>query len=157
MAINKPFQASRDLIYGVRVDRATAALPASTDEALFTITGGRILLTSIIGEVTTVIQTQACATKLKFNPTATGADTDLCASGTSITADAVGTLYSITGDFSDDLKDNLLCLESDSLLEVPIMLSEGAIELETAATNTGSVSWSVTYIPYDDNARVTAA
>ena len=55
------------------VVRATATLPQTTAEALYTITGGRILLVSIIGEVTTVIQTQANNTKLTFNPTATGA------------------------------------------------------------------------------------
>jgi len=156
MAVLNELNAFRQVILGERVDRATATLPASTDGALFTITGGRVMVTSIIGEVTTVIQTQANNTKLKFNPTATGADTDLCAA-LDITADAVGTLYSITGDFSDAMKDGLLCLETDAQLERPIVLSEGAIELDCAATNTGSVSWQVTYIPLDDGATIVAA
>jgi len=146
----------RQAILGQRVDRATDTLPATTDEALFSITGGRVMITSIIGEVTTVIQTQANDTKLKFNPTATGADTDLCAA-LDITADAVGTLYSITGDFSDAMKDGLLCLETDAVLERGIILSEGDIELDCAATNTGSVAWSLTYVPIDDGAAVAAA
>lgn len=156
MAVLNELQAYRKAVLGERVDRATAALPATTDDALFTITGGRVFVTSIIGEVTTVIQTQANNTKLKFNPSATGADVDICAV-LNISADAVGTLYSITGDFSDAMLDGLLCLETDSLLEKPILLSEGAIELDCAATNTGSVSWTITYVPLDDGASVAAS
>jgi hypothetical protein len=146
----------RALLQGVIVYRATAALPATTDAALFTISGGDVLITGIYGEVTTVIQTQTNATKLKFNPDATGADVDICAT-LDITADAVGTRYSITGDFSDALKDGLNCLETDALLERPIVLSEGAIEIDCAATNTGSVAWKVTYIPLDNGASIAAA
>jgi hypothetical protein len=156
MSVLNNLSAFRESIFGVRVDRNTDTLPASTDEALFTVVGGRVFVTSIIGKVTTVIQTQANATKLKFNPTATGADVDLCAT-LDITADAVGTLYSITGDFSDAMKDGLLCLETDSLLEKPIILSEGAIEIDCGATNSGSVAWSVTYFPLDNGAYIEAA
>lgn len=151
-----PLESMRQLILGERVDRATDTLPESTDEALFTIAGGRVMITSIIGEVTTVIQTQANNTKLKFNPSATGADVDLCAV-LDITAAAVGTLFGITGDFSDAMVAQVLCLETDSLLERPIVLSEGAIEIDCAATNTGSVSWTLTYIPIDDGAYIVAA
>lgn len=156
MAVYNEGQTFRSVVLGERVDRATATLPQTTDGALFKITGGRILLTSIIGEVTTIIQNQANNTKIKFNPTATGADTDLCAV-LDIAADAVGTLYSITGDFSDALKDGLLCLETDAVLERGIILSEGAIELDCAASNTGSVSWTITYVAIDDGAAVAAA
>ena len=156
MSILIPAEAMIGPIAGKRVDKATAALPATTDGDLFNITGGRVVLTSIIGEVTTAIQTQANNTKLKFNPDATGADVDLC-TVLSISGDAVGTLYSITGDFSDALKEGLNCLEADALLERPIILSKGAIELDCAATNTGSVAWTVTYYALDDGASIEAA
>lgn len=156
MSILIPASAYTGDMLGARVDRATDTLPATTDEALFTIAGGRVMVTSIVGEVTTVIQTQANNTKLKFNPDATGADTDLCAA-LDISADAVGTLYSITGDFSDAMKEGVLCLETDAQLERPIILSEGAIEIDCAATNTGSVKWTVYYVPLDDGATLVAA
>ena len=41
---------------GIQVNRATAALPQSTAAAIFTIATGRVLVTSLIGEVTTIIQ-----------------------------------------------------------------------------------------------------
>jgi hypothetical protein len=146
---------ARELTRGITVDRATDTLPATTDEALFRITGGRILLVDLVGEVTTVIQTQANNTKLKFNPTATGADVDLCAV-LDITADAVGTLYSLTGTVGDAMTSRLLCLSAADLLARPIVLSEGDIELDCAATNTGSVAWSAVYVPLDSGAELAA-
>lgn len=144
----------RAITQGIIVERATAALPQTTDEALFTISGGRILLLGLVGEVTTVIQTQANNTKLKSNPTATGADQDLCAV-LDITADAVGELYTISGTVGDALRSDLLV--GNPILTNALILSEGDIELDCAASNTGSVSWSIIYVPWDDGAAVAAA
>lgn len=141
---------------GFRVERATAALPQTTGASIFTITGGRVRITSIIGEVTTVIQTQANNTKLVFNPDDTGASQDLCAV-LDITADAVGTMYSITGTPATAMQDALNFLSSNKVLAAPLVLKAGAIELNCAASNTGSVKWTVTYQPLDDGAAVVAA
>lgn len=146
---------SRELTTGIRVDRATDTLPQTADEALFTITGGRVMIVGLIGEVTTVIQTQANNTKLKFNPTATGGDQDLCAV-LDITADAVGTLYSITGTPATAMSSSLLFMPPNLGLAGPLVLSEGDIELDCAASNTGSVSWSLIYVPWDEGAEVAA-
>ena len=140
---------------GFRVDRATADLPQTTDEALFTITGGRIALTLIVGEVTTVVQTQSNNTKLVLNPTATGADQDLCAV-LNISADAVGELYTISGTVGDALRSDLLIGRGLTGSQIMI-LSEGDIELNCAASNTGQVSWSMWYLPLDLGATVSAA
>lgn len=156
MGVHVPSSVYLGQVLGTQVDRATDTLPQTTDEALFTITGGRVAILGIVGEVTTVIQTQANNTKLKFNPTATGADTDLCAV-LDITADAVGTLYSITGTPATALQDGLLLITSNKFLAAPLILSEGDIELDCAASNTGSVAWTLWYVPLDDGAVVTAA
>lgn len=140
-------------LFGQKVSKATATLPQTTDGALFTITGGRILLLLIVGEVTVVIQTQANSTKLKLNPSATGADQDLCA-GLDITADAVGELYTISGTVGDALRSDLLIGLG---MAEPLILSEGSIELDCAASNTGSVAWDLYYIPLDDGATVVSA
>ena len=144
----------RAITQGILVTKATAALPQSTDGALFTIATGRILLLGLVGEVTTVIQTQANNTKLKLNPTATGADQDLCAV-LNITADAVGELYTISGTVGDALRSDLLI--GTPLLTNPLVLSEGDIELDCAASNTGSVAWDIVYVPFDDGATVVSA
>lgn len=141
---------------GQKVDRATAALPQSTASALFTISGGRVLVTSIIGEVTTLIQTQADATKLTFDPTDAGATQDLCAT-LDITADAVGTMYSITGTPTATLQDALNFLPSNKVLAQPLILKPGSVLLDCAASNTGSVKWTLAYWPIDTGATVVAA
>lgn len=138
---------------GIVVNRETATLPQTTDGALFTITGGRIELLGIVGEVTTVIQTQANNTKIKFNPDGAGADTDLCAV-LDISADAVGTYYGITGTVSDAMIEGI---QRVNAMTTPQVLSAGAIELDCAASNTGSVKWQVRYRPIDEGAVVTAA
>jgi hypothetical protein len=145
--------AFRKALFGLRVSRATAALPQTTQSALFTVTGGRILLTSIVGQVTTVIQTQANATKLVSNPT-TGTDVDLCAT-LDITADQVGCLYGITGTLATAMvgaNAGATVVQTNALV-IPV----GTIDLSCAASNTGSVSWTLTYVPLDDGASVSAA
>lgn len=142
---------------GFRVDRAAATLPQGTDEALFSVSGGRVLITQVVGEVTVVIG-GANATKLKFNPTETGSDIDLCGA-LDIDSDAVGSLYSISGDFSDALLGALVwAIETDAMMEKRgIVLSEGDIELDCAGSVTGEISWTIWYVPLDDGAVVTAA
>lgn len=140
-------------IYGTKVERATAALPQTSTSTLFTVSGGRILVTGIWGEVTTVIQTQADNTKLTFDPTDAGATQDLCAV-LDITADAVGTIYSITGTPATAMQDALNFLPPSKGLANPILLKPGAILLDCAASNSGSVKWSITYIAVDTGASV---
>ena len=135
-----------------RVVRDTATLPATTQEALFTVSG-RIKVVSIIGEVTTVIQTQANDTKLIANPTV-GADVDMCAVN-DISADAVGTLYHITGTLADAM---VATTSGVGVYQAaPLIVTAGTIDLDCAATNTGSVKWTLTYEKIDANSNVVAA
>jgi hypothetical protein len=137
---------------GQRVNRAAAALPATTQSPLFTIAGGRILLTYIVGEVTTAIQNQANNTQLVYNH-ATASDVDLCAD-LNIANDAVGEQYSITGTFADAMVSGFAL--AATIMANPILLQEGTIDLDCAATNTGAVAWTLFYLPLDDGAVVTA-
>lgn len=140
----------RNIAFGITVDKATAALPQTTTATLFTVTGGRIVLTSIVGEVTTVIQTQANNTKLVATPT-TGTAVDICAV-LDISADEVGCLYGITGIFGDAMVGT-----NAGATVAPqrgIVIPVGTIKLSCAASNTGSVKWRMSYIPYDEGATV---
>jgi hypothetical protein len=143
----------RQTSLGILVNRATATLPTSTAAAIFNVTGGRVLITSIVGEVTTAIQNQACNTKLTANPT-TGTSVDMCAV-LNIAADEVGCLYGITGVPADALIGT-----NAGLTRVPdhgLVVNTGSIDLDCSATNTGSVKWSLTYVPIDNGAAVAAA
>lgn len=136
----------------VQVDRLTDDLPATAAEALFNVHGGRVLVLKLIGEVTTIIQTQACNTKVTINPT-TGTSGDV-ASNLDISADEVGTHYIVEGDGTALVGVN--AGSGWSAVANPWIAPIGTIDLETAATNTGKVKWTILYIPIDDGAYVTA-
>ena len=137
------------------LEKATAALPQTTSGGLFRITGGKIRLLSIVGEVTTVIQTQANATKLTFDPAGTGSSIDLCAT-LDITADAVGTLYSITGTLATAMKSTSVWLiaPADDIAGRGMVLAPGDILLDCAASSTGNVKWTINYELVDRGGNV---
>ena len=129
-----------------------ATLPQSADGALFTITG-KVIIHQIVGEVTTVIQTQTNNTLLKINPTV-GADVDLC-SVLSITAKAVGSLFTITGTFANAMINTVSGAVPTQAS--PVLLTAGSLELECAASNTGAVKWTCVWEPVDPGSQVIAA
>lgn len=132
--------------------RASATLPATTATPYFTVTG-KIRLLDIVGEVTTVIQTQANNAKLIANPTV-GADVDLCAV-LDITAKAVGTLFSITGTLANAM---VATTSGAGVAQAsPLIVTAGTIDLSCSATNTGATKWLVRYQPLDVGARVFSA
>lgn len=138
---------------GLRVDRATADLPQTATGGLFTVVGGRVAITAILGEVTTAIQNQACNTKLISTPSA-GTAVDLCAV-TSIANKEVGSKLSITGLASDALV--VGNAGAAAMQTRPVAVGPGVIGLNTAANNTGKLKWSIFYLPIDDGAYVEAA
>lgn len=144
----------RTMALGIAVSRATAALPATALGAIFTVTGGRILIRSLIGEVTTAIQAQACTVKVTSTPT-TGTAVDLCAVSASIsglevggklTLPAAAATAMVVGNAGGVIGDQAKWI-------VPI----GSIGITTSATNTGSVKWDLIYVPIDSGAQVVAA
>lgn len=138
---------------GLKVDRATATLPQTAAAAIFNVVGGRVCITEIIGEVTTAIQNQANNTKLTANPD-NGTSVDMCAV-LSIANDEVGTLYGITGTVGDAMIGvNAGCVPEQAK---GIIVNTGTIDIDCAASNTGSVKWTVLYYPIDDGAYITAA
>jgi len=143
-------QAHTALRVGFQVDRASATLPATTATPYFTVAGGRVLA-YFLGEVTTVVETQACNAKLIHNPTV-GTDMDLCAV-LNISADEAGTLYTITGTPGDAM----LGGGQAGRLGAGVVLKPGTVDFSTAATNTGATKWTCFYIPLDDGASVAAA
>ncbi len=135
---------------GYRVDRPAETMPQGADASLFTITGGRVLMLLILGEVT-VLLGGANASLLKLNPTATGADQDLCAA-LDIDSDAVGTQYTISGTVGDAMRDDLLI--GLGMAFQGMILSEGEIELECAGSVAGEIQWSIWYVPLDRGAKI---
>ena len=136
---------------GLELNRVTTALPAGTYGALFNIKGGRVVVTSMIGEVTLVIQTQGCNLKITSTPTtgtAVDVTTDLAISG-----DAEGSLYGMGVYVAATIGGAGAAGITSTANVIPV----GDLGITTSATNTGSIQWSVTYIPLDDNAYMEVA
>lgn len=138
--------------FGSKVSRATSNLPQTAQSALFNVLGGRVLVTGIVGTVTTAVQNQANNTKIVANPT-TGGDVDMCTT-LSIANKGVGTLFGIQAYGSA-----MIGAEAGAvpLPTSPIVVAVGTIDLNCAASNTGQVRWDIWYIPLDTGAYITAA
>jgi len=151
MSVYTPPSVYNLLRYGERVDRAAANLPQTAAAAIFNITGGRVAITKIVGEVTTIMQAAANNIKLIANPTV-GGSVDICAVVEG-NGKVVGSLVGITGEPTDPLIINASIPGQVS----DVVLSVGALELSTSASRTGAIKWSVWYVALDDGAKVVAA
>jgi len=135
------------------VERSAAVIPATTQTPYFTIIG-RVLITQIVGEVTTVMDGTVNSLKLIVNPTV-GADVNLC-TATVITSDALGTVYNITG----TLADAFVATTSGAVISQAsaVLVTAGTIDLDATATDTtGATKWTVHYIPIDAGSKVVVA
>jgi len=148
-------RAIAETVMGIRVDRAAGDCQAVANVPIFNITGGRVLVTQLLGEVTVAIAAGANNFKLQSNPTATGTTTDLCAA-LDIDADPIGTLYSLGGAPATAL----LRGENGNVQGMSVtgvVVPAGAIECNSAGNVAGEIKWSCFYVPLDDGAYVTAA
>jgi hypothetical protein len=144
---------AQQMRFGIKVEKNAVNLPASTSLALFTVSDGRVALIALQAKVTTVIQSQACAAKFRFDPTI-GLVGDLSATA-DLNAAAVGTNLSLLGGPATTAA--VLSTAFSAALANPIILDEGQILLNTAATNTGQMEYSAWYIPLDDGAVLSVA
>lgn len=137
----------RAIALGIRVQKSTGTLAATT-VPLFTIAGGLVLVTSLVGRVTTAI-TVANSYKLQQNPTI-GTTTDLC------TAADIGTTDTIVGEILIPNVGVALAKGTGTSQVQRIVLDSGQIESVSAGTD-GAILWALTYIPLEDGASVVAA
>lgn len=133
---------------------AAKTVPQNATTTIFTVSGGRVLVTSMTGKVTTVIGGTTPALKLIATPTV-GTLNDMCAALT-ITASEVGTMVSLPGATSSAL--NGVISKSGSV-SIPgrQVVSAGTIGMNVSAADaTGAIQWTLTYVPLDLGAAVVA-
>jgi hypothetical protein len=137
---------------GIQVNRAISAhLAASTP--YFTISGGEVLMTGIIGTITTA-PGGACNATLVFNPT-TGTTSNLCGL-LALAACTSGDIVTISGLASAAmLASHVPCAPMFSATQKGVILGIGDIEL-LLSTNVGQSKWVMWYIPLTAGASVTA-
>ncbi len=142
--------AYRKLLTGEGVVSKSTGTLAATTVPLFTIAGGLVMVTSIVGLVTTSI-TVANSYKLQINPT-TGDTSDLVAATDIGTTDTLaGTVISFDGAPASSI------VKGAGTLHRPLILPIGQIEHVSAGTD-GVITWYVTWVPYSsDSATLVAA
>jgi hypothetical protein len=138
-------------LLGTRVDRTTSNLAQTGNLTLFTVATGRVVITAIVGEVTTAIQAQANAVKLTSVSTTGSIATDLCAT-VDVNGAAVGNLFGIAGGSS-------VAAVLGSAVPQPneTVMQPGVIRMTAAASNTGQMKWTVFYYPLDAGATLVAS
>lgn len=146
-----PYQAKFHMLLGNRANKASATLPATTNQTIFTITGGRVLVALLYGEVTTIIQAQANNLKVTSAPT-TGTAVDL-ASNLDVNAKEAGTLLLVEGDGTALVGANAGAALSGIGIS-PMIIPIGVIRITTSATNTGATKWQCWWTPLDDGAQL---
>lgn len=137
---------------GPVVERVTAVPVTGT---LYTVAGGRIIVTSIVGQVTIVMNAVATVVRLIATPTL-GTARNMC-EDVDIQGFAEGDLVGITGVPGDDL----IPAAGTSSGSIPaqtlgVVVKPGTIRMNLGAGGTtGSIRWTLHYIPLDNTATVT--
>ena len=150
MSVTEDGMALRKLMLGLKVDRDTAAM--TTGLELFTVSEGNCLVTLMIGEVTTDIENTSVDFTIVADPT-TGTSTNIAAL-LAVDDDEAGTLYTVNGVAATALQVGSSGSVPGALQ--PFVVAPGAIEITMSGAHTGSVKWTVFYVPLEDGAYITA-
>lgn len=132
--------------------KSTGTLAATT-VPIYTIAGGRVMVTAMWGLVTTAI-TVANSYKLQFNPT-TGDTSDMCAATDIGTTDtAAGSILQF-GLSTTTAPPKLMSIGTGTG-RLDTVLTIGQIESVSAGTD-GVIAWYLMWIPLDTGATLVAA
>lgn len=151
-----PARQLRTISMGIPLERAATVLPQGIgdDIAIFNIVGGRVLMTSIIGEVTVLFGNAVLNMGLEENPT--DGTVELICAVLACNDLPVGDLVSITGDPGD-----AMVPAADGgvpgMRRQGVVLRVGVLDWTVTGTEVGEMSWQITYIPIDDGAYMTVA
>jgi len=148
----------RTLRKGLVVTRAAANLPQTATGTLFTVSGGAVLVTGLIGVVTTPIASSDPVLTLGTAPTVGTAQTAGIATSTVLTSAEAGTLVTVAS--SGGLPTGLVVMATAAkagnavFVAGEFVVSAGTITWTTGASKTGAMKWYLTYVPLDDGASV---
>lgn len=142
--------------YGFQVLKPLQTLPQTATSTLFTVTGGRVVVTSLIGTVSTVIGAGAVTMSLGVAPTVgTANNAGIAALTTTLATKEVGTFFWLPPVAGAAL---LFGTNAGAVAQIPpnaYVVTTGTVTWTTAAASTtGTVDWALTYIPIDDGASV---
>lgn len=126
------------------------------DDALFTVTGGPIMITEFIGVVTTAIDSNTATYQIQYDVTTPSGTVNL-STAVAITSDAAGTTYSFTVASPGVLTPVTAGCDD----QVPVIRwlcpIGGVVGASSAANATGTIVWYMRYIPLSTASTVVAA
>lgn len=140
----------RAIQFGAQVIKGPLTLPASTIGTIATVAGGSVLVTSMLGLVTTVIQTQA--NNLSIGITPSGGSSAPTGIATTLNVSAMAAGDWLVPLVSSGVGGALVSSGGPGnavFLSTPFVVPAGVITWSTSATNTGAVKWYFTYVPLD--------
>jgi|HubBroStandDraft_5_1064220.scaffolds.fasta_scaffold00014_61 hypothetical protein len=158
MTVSYSAASLREILIGVDSNVAAATLPTAVASpyTMWTVTGGRILLIGIVGQVVTAIGSSAQTLKFSTQASAAGSSAvDLCSPSANIANAAIGVNFSLPPVPGDSLNCDLTSLSGIVFGNTPMVIPAGVITLTSTATNTGTVEWDMYYVPLDLTAVVT--
>ena len=139
---------------GFHVAKASATVPQGTTQDLFVVSGGRVLVRALFGEVTVAIGAGTTPDlKVQHDP-AVGTTVDV-ASDVVVASDEVGTLYYVEGDGTA-----LIPISSgyaQAAAGQGFILPIGTTQLVASESTAGATKWDIWYLPLDDGAVVASA
>lgn len=148
-------QAAAQTVLGTQVTRAAALLPQTAQAAIFQVKGGKVLVTSLVGEVVVVMPATTNTLKVTGNPTA-GTDVDWT-TATSPASKEVGSVISLPVTAGGALV-VANAGAGNAIGPNGYVAQIGTIDLVTSGSAaTGTVKWTLTYVALDAGATVVAA
>ena len=148
----------RQIALGNVVHRAAALLPQTATQNIFTVSGG-IIVTSLTGRVTVVLGATVTTLTVGVTPSGGGSAQNAgLASATAITSLPVNTVVSLGATVGAALVVGAAA-GTPQVITTPagLYVPAGTITITTSASDTGSMKWDMTYVPFDDGATVVAA
>jgi hypothetical protein len=152
--LNDSQKAAAGNLWGIHVQKASATLPSSTTQDIFTITGGYVLVRALVGQVTVEVGAGTTPDLQVQHDPSTGTTIDV-ATDVVIASDEVGTLYYVEGDGTA-----LIPISSgyaQAAAGQGFILPAGTLQIVTSETTAGATKWDLWYLPLDDGATVVSA
>ncbi len=151
---------SRDVFttlnFGFHVARPTAVWPQSADQTIFTISGGRVIVTSLSGVFT--VAASATGNNLSVNSVPTVGTATVIASTLAAASFEIGALLVVEGDATALIGTATGSGLAPALNALPFILPTGNITITCSGNNvTGSIKWDIFYFPLDEGAQIVAA
>lgn len=146
----------RQLVRGRQIIKAAQLQPATATATLYTVSGGSVLVTGMLGVVSVLTPATTNTLALGLAPTTGTASTTSLATAVSTASLEAGTWLGLA---TASNKGGALIVGTNAstalYLNNPFVVPAGAITWTASGTAaTGTIAWYLTYVPLDDGASV---